>query len=186
MIWTSRFRVRLAAQHLCRGGVLAYPTEAVYGLGCDPFNRDAVEWISMCKNRAGAKSFILIAASYAQIEPLLNPISTEQKKTLQAKWPGPVTWVVPASDRVPAWLMSKSRTIAVRVTAHPSAAALCCEFGGPIVSTSANPAGMRPARSAQMVRNYFSNDPIKILAGPVDKGANPSAIFDLITGNRLR
>jgi L-threonylcarbamoyladenylate synthase len=183
----SRFLVARAAKHLRDGGILAYPTEAVFGLGCDPFDKAAVEWIFLRKGRPGSKSFILVAASYAQVEPLISDeVSADQRAKLAASWPGPVTWVIPAAHSVPDWLTAADGTIAVRVSAHPIVRALCFAFGGPIVSTSANPSGKRPARSALTVRHYFSTDPIQILAGRIGGQSKPSAIYDLRSGAKLR
>lgn len=164
---------------------MAYPTEAVYGLGCDPFNGEAVERLMDLKGRPRGKVFILIAADFQDIASLVAPISESQRLDLEKSWPGPVTWVMPAAAGVPRWLTGGGRTLAVRVTAHPLAAALCRAFGGALVSTSANPAGLPPARTPVKVRDYFGSN-AHLLSGSLGQTGKPTPIFDLQTGARLR
>lgn len=185
MAWISRYRLRLSAIHLRQGGILAYPTEAVFGLGCDPFNATAVEEVLSLKGRSAAKGFILIAADFTQIEPFLD-IPQDMLEKLLATWPGPVTWIVPARQNIPKWLRGKHDTLAVRVTAHPVASALCKAFGGAIVSTSANPSGMAPARTRMKARKYFKGAGLHFMPGQVGGQDKPTAIFDAKTGARLR
>lgn len=182
----SRLRLRVAARRLRAGGLLAYPTEAVWGLGCDPRNRRAVAALLALKGRPDRKGLILIAADFAQIEPFLAIPSAAMRGRIQAGWPGPVTWIVPASPKAPAWLAGKRGTLAVRVTAHPLSSALCREFGGALVSTSANPSGARPARTLLKTRRYFVRAPLRYLPGPLGGLDRPTAIFDARDGRRLR
>ncbi len=176
----------MAARQLRSGELLAYPTEAVWGLGCDPLNAQAVSAVLELKGRSASKGMILIAADFEQIEPFLDIPSPQMRSRLMASWPGPVTWIVPASRRVPVWLRGGRDTLAVRVTAHPVASALCRVFGGPIVSTSANPSGARPARTQLKTRCYFSTSGLNFLPGSVGGLGKPTAIFDAMTGARLR
>ena len=129
------------------GGVIAYPTEAVYGLGCDPQDAAAVERVLSLKHRSVAKGVILIACDIAPLEGYVN-LSPTLNARISGSWPGPATWLVPAGPRARPWLTGGRDTLAVRVTAHPQASELCRAFGGPLVSTSANPGGRRPARNA--------------------------------------
>jgi len=177
--------LRRAVVGLKAGATLAYPTEAVYGLGCDPFDPAAVARLMELKGRPEGKSFILIAADLGQLEGLIAPLNEESLGRLCSTWPGPVTWVVPAAATVPAWLVGRDRTLAVRVTAHPLAAALCRAFGGALISTSANPGGKPPARTPLKVRRYFGNA-VRLLAGPLGTDPKPTAIYELRTGRRLR
>ncbi len=186
MVWVSHFRLRIAAWHLRLGEILAYPTEAVWGLGCDPLNESAVAALLALKRRSAAKGLILIAADFKQIEPFLDIPSLQMRKKMLTSWPSPVTWVVPASRRTPAWLRGDRGTVAVRVTAHPIAAALCRVFGGPIVSTSANPSGARPARTELKIRSYFMGSRLNFLPGAVGGLNKPTAIYDAQSGIRLR
>ena len=90
-----------AVKILQTGGLIAYPTEAVYGLGCDPFNRAAVSRLCALKKRDANAGFILIAANWKQIESLIetSKIPPEQMRKIQSTWLGPVTWVFPASEK---------------------------------------------------------------------------------------
>ena len=134
-------QIDFAVKCLKQGKVIAYPTEAVYGLGCDPDNVDAVSRILQIKHRALDKGFILIASSWEQIQPLVMYLTPDLLTRVFATWPGPITWLFPASKQVPAWIRGNHDSVAVRVTAHPIARALCEQFGGPLISTSCNIAG---------------------------------------------
>ncbi len=182
-----RWRLRLAVRHLRRGGVIAYPTEGVFGLGCDPWNREAVEEILTLKGRPADKGLILIAATLEQLLPFIRLPSEAVAARLLRTWPGPVTWILPASPLAPDWLRGGRPTLACRVTAHPVAARLCLAFGGPLVSTSANPAGRPPARSLLQVRRYF-DAPAALLPipGPLGGLHGPTPIFDALSGRCLR
>jgi L-threonylcarbamoyladenylate synthase len=183
----SKFRLRLAARHLQQGGLIAYPTEGVYGLGCDPFNPDAFSRLLELKHRQATKGVILISADFEQIRPLLRLSDFAIQVKMLMTWPGPVTWVAPATDRVPSWLRGQHTSIAVRVTAHPLAAALCRTFGGPIVSTSANISGRPPARSILGVRKYFAGSKeLFFIAGRIGQLRQPTPIYDARNGIRLR
>lgn len=176
----------MAARVLHGRGVIAYPTEAVYGLGCDPLDGEAVAHLLALKRRSPAKGLILIAADRAQLAPYLLPLSAELEARLDASWPGPVTWLLPARPEVPAWLRGAHDTLAVRVTAHPEAAALCRAFGGALVSTSANLAGRPPARSALAVRRSFRNTLDYILPGALGGASGPTEIRDGRSGRIVR
>jgi len=186
MVWMPRLRLRLAARQLRQGGLVAYPTEAVWGLGCDPRNEAAVAALLALKRRPAAKGLILIAADFAQVEPFLDIPAGDMRGRLLASWPGPVTWIVPAARRAPRWLCGRRGTLAVRVTAHPAASALCRDFGGAIVSTSANPSGTRPARTLSQTRRYFTGSGLCFLPGELGGLDRPTAIFDARSGARMR
>ncbi|BBL76530.1 L-threonylcarbamoyladenylate synthase [Methylomagnum ishizawai] len=180
------FQARFAARHLRRGGLIAYPTEGVYGLGCDPLNPDAVQRLLDLKGRSAAKGFILIAAAFAQVEPFLHLPGPEVRDRLLAAWPGPVTFVVPAAAWVPDWLRGASSNLAVRVTAHPGAAALCRAFGGPLVSTSANKSGQPPARGPLALRKHFPATDALLVPGRLGGASGPTPIYEAVSGRRLR
>lgn len=181
----SPFQLREAARAIQGGAVVAYPTEAVYGLGCDPLNRTAVQRLLAIKGRSMRKGLILIAADFNQLRPYLAPLSDDQLQRVQADWPGPITWVLPAAPALPAWLNGGRDTVAVRVTAHPLAAALCRAADMPLVSTSANIAGSPPARSALQVRLHCAGVD-QVIAGRTGGRARPTEIRDLRTGQQLR
>lgn len=173
------------AVHCVRsGGVLAYPTEAVWGLGCDPANDDAIRRILELKQRPWQKGLVVVAAALEQLQDWLLPLSDHDLQQVMATWPGPVTWVLPCRDEVSPLLRGEHASLAVRVTAHPLVRALC-EQVGPLVSTSANPAGAEPARSHQEVGEYFPDQLDYVLAGELGGRAQPSEIRTL-TGQRLR
>lgn len=175
-----------AVDHLLKGHVIAYPTEAVFGLGCDPFNEQAVRRIDELKGRPKNKNFILIAASWDQINFLIKPLSRKQLEPIKKSWPGPHTWVFPASDAVPSWILGQNETIALRITNHPLARQLCQKFNKAIVSTSANLSGQAPAKNSSEVKKYFSNKIDFILEGDVGECRSPTPIRDARTGLYLR
>lgn len=175
-----------AVKVLQRGGVIAYPTEAVYGLGCDPANLQAIEKLLKLKQRSPDKGLILIAAEFEQLSPYLADIDSSRKAEILSTWPGPVTWLWPAKPSVSKLLRGTHETIAVRVTAHPLAAALCRAFQGPLVSTSANLSGEPPARSSEEVFRQFGNRLEYVLTGEVGGLSRPSQIRDALSGMVIR
>jgi L-threonylcarbamoyladenylate synthase len=174
-----------AAALLRAGGVLAYPTEAVFGLGCDPDNRAAFEKIFELKARPPEQGVLLIASDLSQIADWIDA-PPEAIARARATWPGAHTWVFPRSSRVPEWVAGGHSGIALRVTAHEAAAALCRAFGGPIVSTSANIHGQPPARSAGEVEAMFSAGLDGVLHGHTGGLQRPTPIADAITGVIIR
>lgn len=175
---------------LKRGQVLAYPTEAVWGLGCDPYNQHAFEQILTLKNRPIEKGVILIAASLAQVEPFLAGLSAVQIARMQQSWDiseqqQATTWLVPLTQAVPAWISGQHDRVAIRVTSHPLVRKLCNGFGAAIVSTSANPAGLPPAKSHADIQQYFGEQ-LAVLDGPLGQSRAPSKIRDIVSGQVLR
>ena len=182
----SPFTLRQTTLTLNQGGIIAYPTEAVYGLGCDPMNATAVYRLLALKQRPVEKGLILVAADIEQLLPFLQPVSVDHQYMLKASWPGPNTWLVPARSEVPMWIRGKHTSLAVRVSAHPIVQALCREFGGPIISTSANRTGQPPARSSIQVLRYFDGTVDRIVSAPLGGASRPTVIRDLISGEILR
>lgn len=178
--------IRKAIEILKNKGVIAYPTEAVYGLGCDPFSKSAVEKILKLKKRDVSKGLILIAANWEQIKELTNPVPKEKLEQAFKTWPGPVTWVFPASDKAPKWITGKHDSIALRITDHPVAKKLCEEFGGPIVSTSANLESHSPAKTEMAVKEYFPKDVVCFVLGEVGNLSRPTSVYDVLTGKIIR
>ena len=176
---------RALRHYLRSGGVIAYPTESCFGLGCDPSNRRAVQRLLAIKGRPERKGLILIAGKFAQLKPYLAPLPSSQISKLHTQWPGPHTWLVPASHNCPFWLTGRHPTIAVRVTAHQPAARLCNEAGMALVSTSANRSGQVPAKTTRQCKMLFG-DQVKVIAGRVGKRRKPSTIQDLATGKIIR
>ena len=182
MTWD--WRVGPAAAALRRGAVIAHATEAVIGLAALARNAAGARRIRELKRRPRDKSFIVVAASTLQLAGLVS-LEVPLRAEIDASWPGPHTWILPAARFAPRWLVSKNDDIAVRVTAHPQMSALC-RLAGPIVSTSANPSGRRPARSQFQVRRYFGGGVDHYLAGTLGGAARPTSIRDGRSGRVLR
>ncbi|MEY3220066.1 MAG: hypothetical protein RIT27_1423 [Pseudomonadota bacterium] len=182
----STFRIRQAARILRQGGVIAYPTESVFGLGCDPQNRHAVEKILQLKQRVWQKGLILIAADFSQLEDFVEPLEKNLQNQLFNHQTKPITWLLPARKTTPAYLRGLHSTLAVRLTKHRQTIELCQEFGGAIVSTSANPATFSPARNVLKVKTYFKNNLDLILSGETDGFLLPSEIRDPFSQQILR
>ena len=180
------WKLREAARTFRAGGLIAYPTEAVYGLGCDPLNPDAVMRILDLKNRPVEKGLILIAADFSQLKPFITELDNKIMQRIHASWPGPTTWLLPIAANLPYWLSGQHPTIAVRVTDHPIAAALCRACQSPLVSTSANPAGLPPARNALTVHRMFHDQVECIITGETGRRKQPSQIIDAQSGRILR
>jgi L-threonylcarbamoyladenylate synthase len=180
------WHIKQAVRCLTAGGIIAYPTEAVYGLGCDPLNEIAVNHLLALKQRSWQKGLILIAVDFVQLTLFLEPLTPTLKKRVFATWPGTVTWLLPAKPDVPRLLRGKSSQLAVRVTAHPHAAALCQQWGGAIVSTSANLTNRPAARTAFKVRQVFGDTLDYIVPGQVGGCTRPSEIRDGLTNTVLR
>ncbi|MCW8807453.1 MAG: Sua5/YciO/YrdC/YwlC family protein [Rhodanobacter sp.] len=180
--------IAAAAALLRSGGVLAYPTEAVFGLGCDPHNRQAFEHVFALKQRPPTQGVLLIAADFAQLERYveLSAVPGSVMQQVRASWPGPRTWIFPRSAEAPDWIAGAHAGIALRVTAHEPAAALCRAFGGALVSTSANPHGQPPARSASAVEAYFGDRLDGLLDAPLGGQLNPTEIRDALSGAIIR
>jgi L-threonylcarbamoyladenylate synthase len=174
-----------AARIIENGGILAYPTESVYGLGCAPFCLPAVTRILRLKRRKPDKGLILVGSDLTQFRALIDLDQVGYKSKILATWPGPVTWILPTRPGVPDWLTGKSSGLAVRISAHPLVQALCRK-AGILISTSANPAGCKPARDHHQVRRYFGDEIDFIYPGTAGPALNPTEIRDGRTGNILR
>lgn len=173
---------------LHRGGVIACPTEAVWGLGCDPFDEAAVMRLLAIKQREVAKGLLLVAADIGQLEGLVDwaALPPERRDAVLASWPGANTWVLPATARVPGWITGNHDGVAVRVTAHPLLAALCRGFGGALVSTSANVAGEPPARTEAELTPALRTAIDAVLPGDTGGLDRPTPIRDARSGTVLR
>ncbi len=182
----NRWHILHAVEVIRRGGVIAYPTEAVYGLGCDPCNSDAVQRLLQLKKRKPEKGLILIAAAFEQLESYIAPLDAKTRQRIDKTWPGPVTWLLPVRPEVPHWISGGHKKIAVRVTAHPQARALCEALEGPLVSTSANRHQQSAARTVMQVRRIFTDQLDYILPGKVGEQSNPTEIRDADTNQLIR
>ena len=181
---TAAFEVCIqAVQH---GGVIAYPTEAVYGLGCDPAQLAAVQRVLTLKQRPAHKGLILIAADFDQLAPYLLPLDSVTHARVMVTWPGAVTWILPAQPHVSPLIRGEHDTLAVRVSAHPTCRALCLRLGHPLISTSANLSTLPPARDAQAVAAQFGTLLDGIVDAPVGGQAQPTEIRQGLTGEIVR
>lgn len=178
--------INAAAALVREGGVLAYPTEGVYGLGCDPDNRAAFEKIFAMKRRPPEQGVLLIAADFEQVHDWIGDAPEAAFARANAIWPGAHTLVFPRSPRVPEWIAGGHPGIALRVTAHTPSAALCRAFGGPVVSTSANRHGEPPARSAADIRAIFGDEPDGVLDAPLGGLDKPTPITNAVSGAIIR
>jgi len=174
------------AINICEeGGVIAYPTEAVFGLGCIPTYEHSVRKILKLKKRSIQKGLILVAGDIDQLVDFIDFSKIKNPKKVFDTWPGPVTWLIPARKTTPFWLTGSHSTLAVRVSSDQTIGALCKELG-PIVSTSANPSNSCPAKSYHRVRHYFHREIDYIVPANIANDMNPSEIRDAQTGNTLR
>jgi L-threonylcarbamoyladenylate synthase len=174
--------LRHAAHILKQGGIVAYATEYCFGFGCDPFNRNAVLRLLRLKRRPVKKGLIVLAADTGQLDPYLSNIPPQ----VAASWPGPHTWLLPLRPGVPGWVTGRHAKIAVRVTAHAQAAALCHAAGMAIISTSANRSGESPARTDREVIRRFGKQVDYVLRGDVGQARMPTPIRDAVTGTLVR
>lgn len=175
-----------ASQIIKEGGVVAYPTEAVYGLGCDPMNEAAVMKLLSLKQRQVEKGLIIIAANVEQLEPYIDINQLDNYPELCQSWPGPHTWLVPCYDHVPRWVRGQHEKLAVRVTAHKLTSELCLNYGSAIISTSANTSTKAPALNVNEVEEQFANKLDYILVGETDGRDTVSTIRDADTGQQIR
>jgi len=183
---TGWLHVLRAARIIREGGIVAYPTEAVYGIGCLPRHEPALERIIAIKHRDAGKGMIVVAADASQLEGIAQLPSGDRGREISSSWPGPVTWIVPAAPGLPALLTGGRTTIAVRVSNHPTVRQLCLDTGSALVSTSANRSGHRPARTALEARRAIGRDVDFVLAGAVGGERRPTEIRDGKTGRILR
>lgn len=169
------------------GEVFAYPTEAVFGLGCDPDNEQAVQRLLALKKRSVDKGLILVANTYSQLLPYVDDklIPMDKRTEIFSSWPGPITWLLPASAKAPVWITGDSKLIAVRVSRHPIVQQLCEWAGKPLVSTSANVSGAEPAKTAGEVIQQFA-DKVLLVEGEIGGRDKPSEIRNGLTGQIIR
>lgn len=182
----SYFHINHAARVLAGGGVVAYPTEGVYGIGCLPFDRTAADRILAMKNRSWRKGLLLIAADVAQIEQLIILPQGRLGSEILSSWPGAVTWVLEARLPTPKWISGGRNTLAVRVTDHPVASMLCRRVASPLVSTSANRSDRPPLSRMVQVRRVLGSKLDYVVPGALGSSVSPTIIRDGQTGRVLR
>ena len=168
------------------GGVIAYPTESCFGLGCDPMNREAVGRILAIKKRAASQGVILIACDVDQVNQYADLKSAPLLESILASWPGPNTWLLAKRDAVPDWLSGAHTTIAMRVTAHQTSRQLCKRYAAAIVSTSANRHGRPALTDIDSLRSEMGSELDYIVDASIGSDPAPSLIRDATTGLQLR
>ena len=175
----DHFHVRSAARHLRAGGLVAHATEGVWGLACDPFDSRAVARLLAVKNRDPGKGLILIGAAASFFEPELATLPAEQRAWVESSWPGAVSWLVPNS-RFPWWISGggphRENRVAIRVPGHTQARSICAAFGGPLVSTSANPSGRPSTADVLRVRRWFQSTVDYVVPGRTSARNRPSEL----------
>jgi L-threonylcarbamoyladenylate synthase len=179
------FSSRRIAAHLRRGGLIAYPTESCYGLGCDPDNRVAVLRLLKLKQRAQHKGLILIASDYHQVARYLQPLTHSEQAKLKSDGAKAITYLMPARPSAPRWLRGAHDTLAVRLTAHEEASRLCRGVNSALVSTSANRSGQRPAKTYAECLRLFGKK-VWVLPGRVGKYKKTSTIRAWVNGKIIR
>jgi L-threonylcarbamoyladenylate synthase len=180
------WQLRLARKVILSGGLIAYPTEAVYGLGCHPLDGDAVMRLLALKQRPMHKGLILIANTPEALNPYVGEMPTRVWEQMVRNWPGPNTWIVPASNKTPEWLTGRHNSLAIRVTNHPLASALCRISGTPLVSTSANLTQHPPAKTALEVYLRCGHYVDLVIHGETGGQTRPTKIRDALSGKLIR
>ena len=184
-IMASEFALRYAVHCVRQGGVIAYPTETVYGLGCDPLCANAVDTINRLKGRDARKGLILLASRLQQLDDLIDVNDRNQRSVITSE-SEPTSWIVPAADTAPDWITGGRKTLAIRITSHPVVTQLCDKLGHALVSTSANPAGKKPALNALQLHRYFGGLVDAMLVSTHNCSGRPSRIRDLESRQLLR
>jgi len=180
--------MKTAVDTFLQGGIFAYPTEAVFGLGCDPDNIDAIEKLLSIKNRSADKGLILLASNYSQLLPYIDDSKIPQGKrlTMLSRWPDGITQIVPKNINCHTLLTGAFDSIAVRITSQPDVVALCNQVNKPIVSTSANLSGEEPAKTWQALSANLTDKIDFIIKGQTLGYNQPSTIIDALTGEQFR
>jgi L-threonylcarbamoyladenylate synthase len=173
--------VENAVQAVKSGGVIIYPTESVFGLGCDPFNESAVMKLLDIKQRAVEKGLILIASHVQQILPYIKPLSSTDLANALKTWPGFHTWVFPKSELVPSWVSGVHNSVAVRVSRHPTVKELCDRLGHSLISTSANVSNQDVLSSISEIKQQFGDKIDAYVDAPLGGSEKPSQIKDAHT-----
>lgn len=175
----GRDALEAAAQAIMRGGVIAFPTDTLYGLGCSLFDVAAVELVGRLKRRGAGMAFISLIPEPSQADGLASGITPVARKLIREFWPGPLSLIFHAAPLVPAPVRGAGGTIALRCPKDTLSHALLTRFGGPVVSSSANLSGQPPAASAEEVVGYFGNQLDLVLDGGPRRGAVPSTLVDV-------
>lgn len=186
MAYINPFKMHVAAQIINQGGVIAYPTEAVYGLGCHPSAIKAIQRILDIKRRPWQKGLILVASKVEQVVPYLSDEGIKLIDCFNEVHKRPVTWLLPVSPEVSPLLRGNHSKIAIRLSQNPYVKALCDTANSALVSTSANRAGQPEMTTAEEVRCQMASEVDMIIVGPTGGHTRPSSIIDAQTREVLR
>ena len=167
------------------GAVIGYPTDTIWGLGCDPLNFASVAHILKIKNRHPDKGLILLSSKLEYCSPYIA-IDAEQRESLLSPRARPTTWLVNASEACPWWIRGIYPSVAIRICDHPLLQVLCGRLKTPLVSTSANRAGRSTVRNALQLRRQFDGELDCIVTGFSTGSSRPSEIKSLASGTTLR
>ena len=171
--------------HLKSGEVIGYPTEAVYGIGCDPWNQSSVEKIAKIKGRKNSQTFLMVASSIGQLTDLID--ISKLSPQVASSWPGHTTWLIKAKENVPYWLQDEqTNKVGIRISNHPLVIELCNAFGKPIISTSANVSGKEEIKNQQEFIRTFSSDINYLVDGDLGDYDETSVIIDMETNKKIR
>ena len=182
----SSWKIHHAVRTLQQGGLIAYPTEAVFGLGCLPDHLYSIKRLLQIKHRPMEKGLILLASELVQLEPYIAELKPDILQKMLASWPGPTTWVIPTPEQTSPLIKGDFNTVAIRISAHPIVRELCRQCQSAIISTSANITGRHMSYSAFDVRLQFQNKLDYILNGPLGDSDKPSVIKDALSNQIIR
>lgn len=180
----STSQIQQATKIILDGGIISYPTESVFGLGCDPLNEKAVHRILKLKNRSINKGLIIVAGDLNQLAPYIEISAKEEKKILNEKLA--TTWLVNKSSLTPNWVSGEHKKVAIRVSKHPLIINLCQIINQPLISTSANPSGSAPATTSQQSNHYFSKNVDLYIDDQSKQTGQPTQIKDITTDTVIR
>lgn len=179
----SKKDIKKAVEILKNGGIIVYPTETVYGIGCDPLDMEAYDRVQRLKKRMEYKPMLLLAYSLNQVEGMAGSLSEIPRKLAEKFWPGPLTIIIKPRKNFPEYLLGPSHGVAFRVSSHPVAASLAKEFGRPIISTSANITGQAPMVTYEKALNTFENIVDIVIVTHEKLTGKPSTVVDLTSGH---
>ena len=171
-----------ASEIIKNGGNAIYPTEGIYGIGCDPFNKSSVEKIFDIKGRDLTKNFIILASNIKYLKRIIDNNLFKNKALIDGSF---TTWVVPTNKDCPLWL-STNKSIAIRITNHPVVDELCENIGGPVISTSANCSNQKYTDNITAIENIFDGKIDCIVKGQLGNEKKSSMIKDILTDKILR
>ena len=175
----------MAAHHVRNDGIILYPTETVYGLGCDPNSHDAVNTLNTLKQRERDSGFLLLASNIDQLADYITPPNQQELERINTAVTA-TSWITKAGKNTPSWLIPTDGTIGFRITTHIVTRELCNHLGHPIISTSANIKGVKPVSNTLQCHQLFTEEIDYRLTSNIERSENPSVIRNLNTGQQLR